>query len=299
MRVFITGGTGFIGSAVVRELVAAGHEVTGLCRSDAAMTRLAAMGAASTRGELHDPSSFAAVAERHDAIVHAAFDYSREGITADRAALEALLYTASDADRPRALIYTSGVWVLGNTGPHLADEDASTAGAAEVSAWRPAHERLALEENGPRLAVAVLRPGMVYGGRGGLLDPMFETATKEGAAAFVGEGKNRWSLVHRHDLARLYRLILEKGGTGIFHGVDGVPLPLHEIARLESLAAGKGGATRSIPLDEARKRMGAMADALALDQAAIGRRAVDLGWRPEHPSFTQGVHPYYQEWLAG
>lgn len=298
MRVFITGGTGYIGSAVVRELVAAGHEVTGLCRNDAGMTRLAAMGAASTRGELHDPSSFAAVAERHDAIVHVAFDYSREGITADRAALEALLYTASDADRPRALVYTSGVWVLGNTGA-IADEGASTTGAAAVSAWRPAHERLALEENGPRLAVAVIRPGMVYGGHGGLLDPMFATATKEGAAAFVGDGRNRWSLVHRHDLARLYRAILEQGATGIFHGVDGVPLPLHEIARLQSEVAGKGGATRSIPLEEARKTMGAMADAFALDQAVIGRRAVDLGWRPEHPSFTEGVHAYYQEWLAG
>ena len=298
MRVFVTGGTGYIGSAVVHELVSAGHEVTGLVRNDAAMARLAGMGAAAARGELHDPSSYAAVAEKHDAIVHMAFDYSREGITADRAALEALLYTAADADRPRALIYTSGVWVLGNTGT-VADEGASTANAAAVSAWRPAHERLALEENGPRLATAVIRPGMVYGGRGGLVTPFFETAAHEGAARVIGDGKNRWSLVHRADLARLYRLVLEKAATGIFHGVDGVPLPTGELARHASLAAGKGGAVRHVPPEEARRSMGAMVDALLLDQAVIGRRAVDLGWRPDRPSFLERVGDAYKEWMAG
>ena len=297
MRIFVTGGTGYIGSAVVRELLAAGHEVTGLCRSDDAVKRLGALGARAARGELHDPSSFAGTAAEHDGIVHMAFDYTREGVTADRASLEALLYAATDANRPRVLVYTSGVWVLGNTAG-IVNEGATTDRPLDMVAWRTAHERLALEENGPRLATAVIRPGMVYGGNGGLVSPFFASAVAEGAARVVGDGTNRWSLVHRDDLARLYRLVLEKGATGIFHGVDGVPLPVNEMARLAALAAGKNGAVKHVSPAEARQAMGGLVDALLLDQAVIGRRAGELGWRPRHPSFRESAGAAFQEWHA-
>ncbi len=132
-------------------------------------------------------------------------DYEAETVAADHAAVETLLDAARQA-REGTLVYTSGCWVLGNTGDVPADERAPTANAAELVAWRPAHERKVLDAAGDRLATAVIRPGIVYGGRGGILAGMFESAVEGGAAEFIGDGDNRWSLVHREDLAELYRL---------------------------------------------------------------------------------------------
>lgn len=298
MRVFITGATGYIGSALVRELVRAGHEVTGLVRSAERGDALKSLGAAALLGRLDEPATYAAAAGQHDAVVHAAFDHGAgaAAVGIDWIAIDALFEVARASGERRSVVYTSGVWVLGNTGDCPADEDVPATRPPLVVAWRPAHERLVLTVPGDTVAGAVIRPGMVYGGRGGLVSRFFASAVNEGAAAYVGDGSNRWSLVHRDDLAVLYRLILEQRARGIFHGVDGVPTRTAELATAAAEAAGKGGATRSVPLEEARKEMGPVADALVLDQVVAGRRSAELGWTPRRRSFVESARAAYAEW---
>ncbi|HZZ84394.1 MAG TPA: NAD-dependent epimerase/dehydratase family protein [Anaeromyxobacteraceae bacterium] len=297
MRVFVTGGTGYVGAAVVRALVAAGHEVTSLARSAEKEADLARLGARAVRGDLSDAPGIGAAARGHDAFVHAAMDYGL-GPAADRAALEALLGAARLGSSPRVLVYTSGVWVLGDTGSAGADESSETDHPAAAVAWRPAHERLALGSRTGDLVTAVVRPGLVYGGRGGLLGALFEGAEKEGASPVVGGGGNHWPLVHRDDLGQLYRLILEERASGIFHGVDGEAPTQADVAAAASAAAGKGGAVKQLPLEEARKAMGPMADALALDQVVRGEASHRLGWRPAWSGFLARAADAFAEWRA-
>ncbi len=301
MRVFITGGTGYIGSAVVQELLSAGHEVTALTRSPDRVERLERLGVEPLVGRLQEPEAYAPAAAEHDAILHCAFDYADDGVATDRRAVEALTAAAREAgsaDGPRAFVYTSGCWILGETGEEPAGEDAAVERPAEIVAWRPEHERRALGAAADGLATAVVRPGVVYGGSGGLTARLFTSAEEEGAAAYVGTGENHWAMVHRRDLARLYRLVAEARAGGVFHGVDGHPLRVAAAARAASDAVGAGGAVRGIPLAEAREKLGPVADALALDQRLVTRRAGELGWEPEIRSFLDGAERAYRELKA-
>ncbi|MBI2945735.1 MAG: NAD-dependent epimerase/dehydratase family protein [Candidatus Wallbacteria bacterium] len=284
MNVFLTGASGYIGRAVARRLVAAGHRVTALTRSPGAAAAAQEVGAIPFVGEMGEPVSWQAMAWSHDAAVHIAQEHSSDGPAKDALAIETFI-KASMVGRSRALIYTSGVWVLGNTPDAPADERASTAGAAQVSAWRSYHETLVLRARSDQLRTVVLRPGIVYGGRGGLVDLFFETARDEGAAAFIGDGSNRWSLVHLEDLAELYVLLLEGQASGVYHAVDSAPMTVRNIATACSQAAGAHGSVRSVPLAEARSSMGAMADALVMDQAVTAPASAALGWSPSRPTF--------------
>jgi len=310
LRVFVTGATGYVGSAIVREFVRAGYEVTGMTRWAERADDLEALGARAVVGDLRDPLSYRDVAARYDVLIHVAAEPSTARARLDAAAVDTLLSAARRRAEERAergaedeqvpmLIDTSGVWSLGRTGMEPADESRPPDTGFELVAWRAECEQKVLEAAGPDLATAVVRPGIVYGGRGGILAEFFVTAARDGAAAYVGNGENRWSLVYRGDNARLYRLIAESRATGIFHAVDGTPLPVKELARLASEAAGAGGATRAVPLTEAREHRGAVVDALALDQAVVSRRAAEVGWTPQYPSFREGVAAAYREWASG
>jgi len=208
MRVFITGGTGTIGQAIIKELRRGGHEVTGFSRSEVSDTKLKAIGATPHRGALDQPASYQSSAAAHDALLHVAFDYGN-AIATDRVAIEALLAAAKGASAPRVVVYTSGVLVLGNTGTPV-DESASTEGAIPMVAWRPAHERVTLEAANDAITTAAIRPGFVYGGTKSLIANYAESARATGAAVYIGDGKNRMPFVHRDDLAVLYRLVIEK-----------------------------------------------------------------------------------------
>lgn len=296
MRVFVTGATGFVGNAVVRELLAAGHEVTGLVRLQRAKA-LDALGARAVVGKMQSPESYRDAAAECDALIHAAAEYSAEGVLADRSALDTLLEAAGEGDGERQVIYTSGIWVLGDTqGP--AYEDAPTDHPAALVAWRVTHEQIVLEAATDRLATAVIRPGMVYGGSGSLVARYFESAEKHGAAQYVGEGRNHVPFIHVEDLARFYRAVVESRGRGVFHAVDGECPRLEEVARAASEAAGKGGTTRPVPLEEARQKMGAMADCLVLDQTVLSRRHDEIGWSPQRDTFLREAPRAYQEWKA-
>ena len=203
----------------------------------------------------------------------------------DRAAVEAMVGALAQFNRP--FIYTSGCWVLGNTGYKIADEDTPLAPTPLV-AWRPANERLVLEAAGHGVQGIVLRPAMVYGRGGGLVTSFVQSAREHGAARVIGDGQNRWTFVHVDDLAALYVLALRSAAGTLLFAAHGAAVRVREVAEAASRAAGADGKVETVPIEEARKTMGPFADALALDQQISGGRAQRvLNWQPRGPSVLE------------
>ena len=283
MPVFVTGGTGYIGRSVVRELRKRTHVVRALARSDAAAKVLADLGAEPVRGDLRDLDTLRGAARDADAVVHCAVEYGPEMVDLERNALEAML----DAIRPgRAFVYTSGCWVYGTRGDAVVAEDAPLQPLPLV-AWRPAHEELVLSQDG-RLRAVVIRPGIVYGDGGGIPGGMVDEAGK-GALRVVGDGANRWPVVRHDALGELYGLVVDhREAHGVFNATRGAAVPYVEIARAATRAAGGDGSLQYISVDDARKALGPYADALACDlQIDSTRAARELGWEPHRPTLLE------------
>ncbi len=301
MKIFVTGGTGYVGNAVVAALCRAGHDVSALTRSRDRARLVERFGAKAVEGNIAHPETFSAVIKVTDAVIHTAAEASADAGVVDRRLVEYLLDAVAQSDGLRRLIYTSGVWVLGETGGKFVDEAASTQHAAAMVAWRPAVE--ALIDNGMARGITAwtIRPGIVYGGSGGVTAMMFTSAEKEGAVRIVGEGRNHWAMVHRDDLADLYVRVVEQAPAGhIFNATDGSRLTVRTIAEVLSRAAGCGGKVIPTPLAEARKGMGPYADALALDQQVSGVLAERLlGWEPKHRSLVGEADALFRSYKAG
>ena len=295
MDIFVTGGTGFIGRHLIAELVGAGHRVVALNRSPEKAPMLEALGASVHPGDLLDGSTYLEAARAADGVIHAAFDYeaTAEG---DREALDTLL--DGTADRASPFIYTSGCWVVGDTGGRAAGDDASTEHPAPLVAWRVPHERRVLDEAAGGRRASVVRPGMVYGHEGALTARLFQTAASDGAAEYIGDGENHWSMIHVEDLARLYRVTLTRSDGGMVQAVDGRPLKVARVAEAASEAAGAGGETRPIPVEAAREKLGPVANALCLDQRLVAPAARAMGWSPDRASFARAAGDAFREWRA-
>jgi nucleoside-diphosphate-sugar epimerase len=299
MRVFVTGATGFIGSAVAGALARDGHEVLGLVRNPDKARGLHARGVATVVGDMQAPDAWIRRAGECDAVVHAAAEHSAQAFDLDRAVALALLEAARGSGALRLLVYTSGVWVYGNTGDRRVDEATAPAPPPLVTR-RVDHERLVLDANRGRVRTIVLRPGCVYGGSGSLTASWFASASEEGAARIVGDGLNRWALVHREDLARLFALAVESTlGGEILNATDGSRASVLDCAQAASRAAGAEGRVTHVPVAEAVKSMGPFADCLALDQHVDSSRAArQLGWQPRHAGFVEGVAACHLAWQA-
>ncbi len=288
MKVFLTGATGYIGSAVAEALRAAGHDVLGLAQSEDRARRLEAKGIAAWMGRLEDVPSVAEGAWQCDAAIHAALGRDPNAPLVDRAAVEAILETY--AGNGKAFIYTSGVWVMGNTAKN-ADEDAPLA-APPVVAWRMGVEQRVLQAAARNIRTVVIRPAAVYGRGGGMVAGFVKSARESGAAMVVGNGDNHWSFVHVDDLADLYVRALEApAGTLLIAASE--THKVRDVAAAASKAAGGGGKVQPVLIDVAFKTMGPWVEGLVLDQRLSGRRARELlGWKPRGRPVLEEVKSY-------
>jgi nucleoside-diphosphate-sugar epimerase len=284
MRVFVTGATGFIGSAVVKELVAAGHKVLGLSRSDQGAEALAAAGGEVYRGSIEDSDSLKEGAARSDGVIHLAFnhDFSRfkANCEDDRRIIKALAAALVGSDRP--LIVTSGTPIANTVPGQPAKEDNATIGS-------DVHPRAASEETAAAVAadgvnVSVVRLPQVHDTvKQGLITPTIQMYREKGVCAYVGDGGNRWPAAHYLDVARLYRLAIEKAEPNAkYHAVAEEGVPMRDIAG--AIGRRLKLQVRSITPQEAPAFFGWLAMFAGLDiPASSALTRTKLGWHPVGP----------------
>jgi nucleoside-diphosphate-sugar epimerase len=281
MRIFLTGATGYIGSAVMDALLRSGHDVTALVRDPERADHVSRRGVQPIVGELSNPAYYNDAASVADVIVHTALESSKRKEKVDRLAIDALLAAAGRrvaTGAPAAFVYTSGSWVLGDT-QGQATEHARLNPTALV-AWRPEHERIVLDAAGHGIRTAVIRPGIVYGGARGIIGDLLKDASN-GLVRVVGNGRNHWACIYDRDLADLYvRVATMDDASGIFHANDEADERVDDIVEAIAAQAKMRPDVRHVPIEEARSKMGPYADALALDQIVRSPRARALGWAP-------------------
>jgi nucleoside-diphosphate-sugar epimerase len=287
MRVFVTGASGHIGSAVVPELLAAGHEVTGLARSESSAAVCTAAGAAVLSGSIYDLDLLRAAAADADGVIHLAFNHEamRSGdmagaAAADHAAIEVMLDALAGTDKP--FVGTSGTLLLAITAPgRIGSEDFAAPGGPRIDA-----ENLTIDTAARGVRTSVIRlPPTVHSSLDthGFIPTLIGMARANGAAAYVGDGANRWPAGHTLDAAHLYRLALESAPAGSrLHAVGDEGVPFREIA--EAIGRNLGVPTVSIAPEQADERLGFLGGFAQLDNPTSSELTRKLlGWEPTHP----------------
>jgi nucleoside-diphosphate-sugar epimerase len=288
MKVFVTGATGFIGSAVVQELVSAGHQVLGLARSDAGAKSLTDAGAQVQRGDLEDLESLRSAAASSDAVIHTAFnhDFSKfaQNCEEDRRAIEALGDALAGSNRQ--LLVTSGLALLAS-GRAATEDDPP----APPSPTYPRSSELTALSQVPRgVRAAIVRLPQVHDTmKQGLITWAIQVAREKGVSAYVGDGLNRWAAAHRLDTARLYRLALEKADAGDkFHAVAEEGVPVRDIA--QAIGRGLNVPVVSLAPEESSKHFGWLAPFVGLDlRASSVHTREKLQWNPTGPGLISDL----------
>jgi nucleoside-diphosphate-sugar epimerase len=284
MRIFVTGGSGYIGRSVVAELRHRGHHVAALVRSDAAAATVRKLGAETVHGSLDSLDVIELATREHDATVHVAGMTSPESVALEAAMIDML---ARVAPNDHTVVYPSGGWVYGDRGDAVVDEDAPLKPIAIV-AWRPAHEERVLALSARGIRTVVIRPAVVYGDQGGLVGYLSASANP-GPVRVVGDGTNRWPMVRVDALAELYAAAVEQSAaSGIYNGVNAAAVPYVEIARAASRAGGGNGSIEHLTYENAGTALGPMAEAFAMDlQVSAEKARRELGWNPHRPTVLE------------
>lgn len=272
----MTGGTGYIGGAVAVALRNAGHEVASLARPESETKHLRDAGVVLVSGDLDSLPSLREQLAEYDAFVHTA-QAAEHKAESDRAALDTF------TSLQKHLVFTTGVWILGNA---KNANEASPANPLDLVKWR-----VPLEESALAAGAAVLRPGVVYGGKQSIFADWFASAEQNRPIHIVGDGENHWTFVHVRELADAYVRAVEQRATGVLHAIDDTRATLTECAR----AIAPEGSIEYLPLDAARAQMGGFADALAVDQhidSSETRRK--LGWSPR-ATFVNSIAQQWEE----
>ena len=290
MKIFVTGATGFIGSAIVRELIDAGHQVLGLTRSDSGAQSLVAAGAQVHRGDLEDLESLRSGAANSDAVIHTAFNHDFSKYVAncedDRQVIEAL--GDALAGSGRLLIVTSGTG-MANSGPGILATEHDLPASSKVVP-RAASEEAAASVAARGVRAAIVRLPQVHDTvKQGLITYAIHVAREKGVSAYVGDGLNRWPAAHRLDTARLYRLALEKADAGErFHAVAEEGVPVRDIA--EAIGRGLNVPVVSIAAEESSKHFGWLGAFVGWDIPASSAHTRErLGWNPTGPSLISDL----------
>lgn len=286
MRVFVTGASGFVGSAVVQELLGAGYQVLGLARSDEAAQKLAAAGAEVRRGDLTDLDSLTQGATEVDGIIHTAYvhnfaEYEKSG-QIEQQAIAALGKVLAGSGKP--LLVTTGLTGLA----HGSEDDLQAPG---VRPSEPA--ALALLPQGVRAMVVRLAASVHDAGDHGFVPYLIQLAREKGRAAYIGDGQNRWPAVHRRDAAHLYRLVLEKGvAGGRYHGVGDRGIAFRDLA--EVIGRQLNVPVVSVTAAEAPAHFGWMARFAGLDMPSASQiTQQQLGWQPTHSGLLADMQANY------
>ncbi len=294
MRVFVTGASGHIASAVIPELLNHGHHVVGLARSDASAEAVSALGAEVHRGDLDDLDGLRAAAAEADGVIHLAFKHEAlltgdfmGAVAADLAATEAIGETLIGTGKP--IVSTGGTLMLAMAGINgrAGTEDDQSEGGPRVDA---ANYTIALAQQGVRSSVVRLAP-LVHSDldHHGFTHALIGFARENGVAAYTGDGSNRWPAANTHDIGVLYRLALEKGPAGsTFHGVGDTGISRKVIA--ETIAGKLAVKTKSITDEEAPQYLGFLAAFASLDNPTSNDKTREvLGWEPTHPSWVEDI----------
>ncbi len=299
MRIFVTGASGWIGSAVVPELLGAGHQVVGLARSEASASALAAAGATVQRGGIDDLDSLRAAAAASDGVIHLAFKHDiafsggfQDAADADRRAIETIGDALAGSGRP--LVIASGL--LGLPADRVVNErdlpDPASAGPRSAGA----QAALALTTRGVRSSIVRLAPTVHDAGDHGFMATLVGIAREKGISGYIGDGANHWPAVHRRDAARLFRLALEKAPAGAtLHGAADEGVPIRTIATV--IGRQLSLPVVSIPQEEAGAHFGWLAAFLAMDVRASHALTGELvGWQPTHPGLIDDLEQghYFQ-----
>lgn len=298
MRVFITGPFGYVGAPITKAFSMAGHQVRGLVRTEKKANELRKIGVEAILADFTKPKTYLQAIEQAEVIIHTAFAESFHS-KAETLFLDALMDAISRLSHSfKTFIYTSGVWVIGNTGKAIADES-SDLNPIDLVKWRVAQEARILDAASTKFRPVVIRPGCVYGSSGSLTSLWFES-TLQGVVEIIGDGTNHWSMIHQDDLARAYLMVAEQECNNlILNIVDHSHASVMEMAIAISQTAGIPGKVKSLESTSAKEKYEDLAEGLLIDQHISNERAMRLlGWRPQHPSFIDNVDIHYMAWKA-